>query len=448
MRPNDGERGHRTKTVDRRDYLKAVAAAGGAGLAGCAGGSSGDGGGSVEELSLLTWNISFIEESIMGWIEDFQAMDEYSDVEVNHTDKPGPDLPTYFQNQIQAGTPPHVADTQGAVYSRYANDGVFEPLDKYTDEEFMDRFGEKSIEFSRLGEDLFRFPFYQQTNTTYFREKFFEEAGIEPPTVDDPYSAFEYLDVAEQLVENSEAEFGLTMHRFDYMFWTFFWAEGVDILNEDQTEAAFNTSTAADLLTRFQELTDAGVIPDLTWTGRWEEQNQQFGAGETAMHMSQQAALRPIQNFGSEWVSADTLGIAHAPENTGYYSAHGLSITSSEHSDAEKQAAFDLISVILNDKWQEDFLRKTTVMAGNLTPQEKLADDEDFRSENTLLAELYDLWFAVQDDLIIPPQVPASGSIQSIIDTEIGAGALGEKSPEEALDAAERQVNQELSDSG
>lgn len=437
-----GDTQQHTGGLDRRKYLAALGGSLAAGLAGCTEGEngSGDDDDTVEELTFLTWNISFLEQSINSWIDDFKSSG-YEDTEVNWIDKPGVDLPTYLQSQIQAGNQPQAVDTQGAVYSRYANDGVFVPLDQFASDEFLGKFGESSLEFSRLDGDLFRFPFYQQTNTTYYRTKWFDDAGVEPPTVSEPYTTDEYFDAATDVVDNSDAEYGLTMHRFDYMFWPFFWSEGVDVLTDDESEAAFNTSAAVDVLGRFRDLTDDGVIPELTWTQRWEPQNQQFGAGNTGMIMSQQAALRPIMNFGSEWASGDTVGIAHAPQNMGYYSAHGWSITEPGVSDAEQQAAFDLIRIILNDEWQEDFLRKTTVMAGNLEPQQMLADDEEFRSNNPLLAQLYDLWFEVQDDLIMPPRIPASGEIQSILDSEIGAAALGEKSPETALDDAESQVN-------
>jgi len=470
--------------LDRRNYLTAVGGALAAGLAGCAGGGGGDGDGgegdgssgdgdggdgsgngdsgdggdggddggnggdggsmdAVDELTFLTWNISFLEQSINGWIEDFKSSG-YEDTKVNWIDKPGVDLPTYLQTQIQAGQQPQAVDTQGAVYSRYANDGVFVPLEQFASDEFMGKFGEKSLEFSRLEGNLFRFPFYQQTNTTYYRTKWFDEAGVTPPSVSEPYTTDEYFDNATAVVDNSDAEFGLTMHRFDYMFWPFFWSEGVDVLNEDDSAPAFNTDRAVEILGRFRDLTDDGVIPELTWTQRWEPQNQQFGAGNTAMFMSQQAALRPVKNFGSDWVTGETVGIAHAPKNTGYYSAHGWSITEPGISDAEKQAAFDLVRIILSDEWQEDFLRKTTVMAGNLDPQRKLAEDEEFRSNNPLLTQLFELWFEVEDQLVMPPRIPASGEIQAILDSEIGAAALGEKSPERALEDAERQVTEAM----
>jgi len=460
--------------IDRRNYITVVAAGLTAGLAGCSGDgdgpsngdgndngdgtSDGDGNGnkdgddttdgdgqpSVDELTFLTWNIGWLESSVTSWIEEFKSSG-YQDTEVTWTDKPGADLPTYYQTQLQTGDAPEVVDTQSSVYSRYANDDVFTPMDEFASEELLDKFGERSLDFSKLDDNLYRLPFYQQTNATYYRKKWFDEAGIDPPTVSEPYTTAEYFDAATSVVDNSDAEFGLTLHRFDYMFWPFFWSEGVDVLDDD-SNPAFNTSRAAEIVGRLRDLTDDGVIPELTWTQRYTPQNEQFGAGNTGMFMTHAAPLRAVQNYGSDWVTSDTLGIAHAPRNVGYYSAHGLSITQPNVSDTEKQAAFDLIEVVLSADAQEDLLRNSTVMAGNLEPQRELANDDEFASNNPLLVELYDLWSEVKSEVIVPPQIPASGEIQSILDSEVAAAALGEKSPEQALSDAESDVNDAIED--
>lgn len=440
-----------SNTLTRRQLAKLAGTGLAAGIAGCSSGEDGndgnDGsdGSSVDELTLLTWNISFLEESINGWIEDFQdpsapVEEDYSDTEISWVDRAAEDVPTYYQSQLQSGEPVEVVDTQSSTYTRFASEGVFASLDDFASDEFLSTLGEQAVEFSRMDGDLYRIPFYQNCSSTYIRNQWFEEAGIDEP----PVSTTEFFDVAEEVVENSGANYGLTLVTFDYRIWPFFWAEDIPVLNDSQDEAAFNTSRAVEIVERFQQLTDDGVIPEVTWTGRVEEQSNQFGSGDTAMFITPLASVRRVQSAG-DWVNEDSFGLSVPPGNRGTYQAHGLSITSHETSDAAQQAAWDLIRVVLSDKWQEDFLRNSTVMAGNTEVQSSLAEDEEFRQNNPLKAKAYDLWPELTEGYVMPPLISASSEIANILDTQISTAALGEKEPQAALDDAEQRVNDLLS---
>lgn len=431
--------------LTRRQLTKLAAAGLTTGVAGCIGGGGSGGGESDGEIGLLTWNISFLEESINGWIENFKnteppVEEDYQDYEVNWVDKKGEDVSTYYQTQLQSGSPPEVIDTQSSVYTRYASDGVFDPLEQYASDDFLSKIGDQALEFSRMDGDLYRIPFYQNSTSTYLRNKWFDEAGIDEP----PESTTEFFDTAEELVNNSGAKFGLTFVTFDYRLWPFFWAEDIPVLNDAEDAAAFNTSRAVEIVERFRQLTDDGIIPEVTWTGRVEPQSNQFGSGNTGMYVTPLASIRRVQSAG-DWVNKDTFGLSVPPGNRGAYQAHGLSITSHETPEADREAAWDLIRVILSNKWQEDFLRNTTVMAGNTKVQEELGKDEEFRENNPLKAKAYDLWPELSEGYVLPPLISESAEISSILESQISSAALGEKSPQDALDTAEEEVNSLLS---
>jgi ABC-type glycerol-3-phosphate transport system substrate-binding protein len=298
-----------------------------------------------------------------------------------------------------------------------------------------------------LDGSLLQMPFYMGTVATYSRNKWFDEAGIEPPTTENFYGTMKYLDTAEQLVNNSGAEFGLTFIRFDWQIWPWFYAEGVDIINDDGTEAAFNTETTHEILSRFRELTQNGVIPEVSWTGDWKPAAEQFGAANTAMYFGSGSALRLIQNYGSDWVSPDTMTLGGAPRGSRYggnITMHGLGVTKPEIPKSQQKAAFDLISVITNKKWQKDFLRNTTVLVPHKEALSEMRNDEQFSNENPTLVQLYELWDKVSADVWIPPLVEASSEMAQTVDNQFSAAALGEKSVDQAIQSAEQQVNQAL----
>jgi len=435
----------RNDELTRRRLAELTGAGLAASLAGCVGGDSGDEPSDTDQLSLLTWNIQFLEESIDGWIEDFQSTDEpvpedYSNIEVNWVDRAADDVATYYQTQLQSDDPVNVIDTQSAVYTRFASDDVFAPLEDFASEEFLDQIDDQALDFSRLDSKLYRVPFYQNCSSTYLRNQWFDEAGLEPPETTE-----EFFDTARALVEDSGAEYGMTFVTFNYRIWPFFWAEDIDVLNDDQTEAVFNTSRAVEIVERFRQQTSDGIIPETTWTGRVEEQSNQFGSGNTGMFITPLASIRRVQSAG-DWVNPDSFSLSIPPGNSGTYQAHGLSITSHDVSDEVQEVSWDLIRSIMSEKWQEDFLRNTTVMAGNTAIQNQLAEDDEFRENNPLKAMAYDLWPKLTEGYVIPPTIPESSEIASTLDSQISAAALGEKDPQDALDDAEQEVNNLLSE--
>lgn len=436
--------------VSRRTQLKTLGGGLTVGLAGCLGGNAGDGGGGDgddgsdggggggggevdEPIEVLTWNLGFLEESINGWLSDYQEEFGY---EGEWVDQPAEDFTTYFQTQVQSGEPPATLDSQGAVYVQWANDGVLEPLDDLVGDELMGRFSEATIERDKVDDTIYRLPFYFVSTGTVYRKQWFEDAGI----ADDlPTSTEEYFSAAETIANDTDAEWGMTLVRFDYALWPFFWSEGIDILNEDNTEAAFNTDRTVEILARFRELTDDGVIPELTWTARKQPQAQEFGTGNTGMYHMWLSSVRLVENTG-DWVDGDTMGFMPAPGKMPAYNGHGWSITS-DMNQATKEATRDMISVILNQKWQEDFLRNTTVLVGNNAAMENLAQSDDFREENPLLSGVYDTWFESADTAVSQPRINQTAEIWDTINSQFAAAAVGETDPEEAVTNAEEQVN-------
>jgi ABC-type glycerol-3-phosphate transport system substrate-binding protein len=425
-----------------------------AGTAGCLGGGIGGGGGSdslEETIELYTWNLPFLEDSINGWLSDFREEygEKYESLETKWTDRgPGTeDILSYFQSRLQSGEPPNIFDTQMATYTRYAQDDIWANLDDFADEELKDKYYDKLLEVMTYEGNLLQMPFYMGTNATFSRNKWFDEANMDPPSIGNYPSTMEYLDMAEQVVESSGAEFGLVFIRFDWQVFPWFWSEGIDVVNDDGTQAAFDTQRTRDILKRFHELTESGVIPEVAWTGNWKPAAEQFGAGNTAMYFGSGSALRLVQNAGSDWVSKDTMTVGGSPNNERYgglLTMHGLGVVKPNHSEIAQEASFDLTTVILNKKWQKDFLRNTTVLVPHREAVRELQNDQQFKNDNPLLVRLYSLWDDVSGDVFVPPLVEASSEMAQIVDNQFSAAALGEKPVDEAVTTAANRCNDAL----
>lgn len=442
------------KLLSRRKHLQALGGGLTVGLAGCLGGNdngnsggnnggsggtgSGDGGGQVQEpVEALTWNLSFLQDSINGWISDYEK--EY-DVNAKWVDKPAENFPTYFQTQVQSGNPPDSIDTQGALYVKYAQDGVIQPLNDMVSEDLLSRYNQSVLDIDKLDGTIYRLPFYMVSTGTVYRKKWFQQAGIGDSL---PKTTEEYFSTAETIVNETDAEWGMTLVRFDYALWPFFWAEDINVLNKDNTKAAFNQPRTVEILTRFRELTDDGVIPEITWTQRKQPQAKEFGTGNTGMYHMWLSSVRLVANAG-DWVNGDTMGFMAPPGGKAAYMGHGWSVTKN-HNMATKQAALNLIKVITNKKWQKDFLRNTTVLVGNEKAMQELANSDKFQKENPLLAKVYETWFEVAETAVPQPRISQSRQIWDVINSQFSAAAIGETSPEKAVTNAEKEVNRILS---
>jgi ABC-type glycerol-3-phosphate transport system substrate-binding protein len=456
---NDDSKNH---LISRRSQLKALSGGLAAGLAGCLGSgndsggggggsgndsggggggsgndSGGGGGGNVEgPIEILTWNLGFLEESINGWISDFEEKTDYKGAWV---DQPAEDFPTYFQTQVQSGDPPETIDTQGAIYVQYARDDVLHPLDDMVSDELMNRFNDSLVERDKVDGKIWRLPFYFVSTGTVYRKQWFEDAGIGD---DLPTSTPEYFSAAETIVNETDAEWGLTTVRFDYALWSFFWDQGINILNEDNTEAVFNTDKTVEVLSRLRELTDDGIIPELTWTQRKQPQAQEFGTGNTGMYHMWLSSVRLVEESG-DWVNGDSMGFMPAPGKKPAYNGHGWSITENQ-TQATREATLEMIKVILNTEWQEDFLQNTTVLVGNTNAMENLANSDQFRNENPLLAGVYDTWFESAEGAVPQPRITQTAEIWDTINSQFSAAAVGETDPQQAVANAEQQVNSTL----
>ena len=126
--------------TSRRQYLAAAGGTALAGLAGCIGGN--DGSNKLNDpIELYTWNLPFLEESINGWLDQFnkEYSNEYDGLEAEWTDR-GPatgDVLSYFQSRLQSDDPVNIFDTQMTTYTRYAKDDIWVDLNQFADEKVL-----------------------------------------------------------------------------------------------------------------------------------------------------------------------------------------------------------------------------------------------------------------------------------------------------------------------
>jgi len=390
----------------------------------------------VKEISFLTWNLPHYEDAIMGWVADFEA--KFPNAKAKWIDRKGSELPTYFQTQLAAGSAPDIIETQGVLWYEYADKGVLMPLTPYLNKEpaIKDRFTPSSFEgASRFGDNYYLLPTYVPSSLLFMNKPMFAAAGLSGA----PETMEQMLSYAEKLTSGQNS--GFVTLNFDWLYWPLFRANGVRILTDDKSKAAFNTPAAVAVLKNLARLTKSGAIPGVAWTGRWAEPNGAFGAGGIGMHHAHTPALNSFMSQ-SEWANNDTVGIDTFPGGWSVPNYHGMGIVSTT-----KQAdmAWEFMKVITNDKWAESMIRVLGPLSGNAEADQAIVENAEFRKEYPLTVKMFEAQLSPKLKLTGLTNIAEDAQVKDAVYRNLQKAIFGEVSAEKALADAEKAVNDILS---
>ena len=139
----------------------------------------------------LTWNIPYLEDLFQAWVEEFQK--KHPGVDVEWLDKKGPELPTFYQTQLVAGTPPDIINTQGRSGSNTPPTAALHRPDALSRRTRMckDRFNPDYLANWAYEGKNYMFPFYITKTLLFCNKTMFKEAGLSgPPQTFDEMMAY------------------------------------------------------------------------------------------------------------------------------------------------------------------------------------------------------------------------------------------------------------------
>ena len=385
-----------------------------------------------KKISLLTWNIPVYKEKIDGWIEDFKKL--HPDVQVEWLDKKGPEWGPFYQTQLVGGSAPDVIDVQGGLWLEYAANGGLVDLGQYLARgpQMKDYYNARFLANWNYEGKQYMVPFYISKTLLFMNRTMMNEAGLTRP----PQTFDELLDGARKMSKAEKT--GLLTLNFDWLYWSLFAMNGVELLTPDGKKAAFNTPAAVKALDALARATADGAINKVSWTGRWVEPNDAFASGTVGFYQAHAPAFFYVRGSG-KWINADTLGVASMPGGFATPNSHGFGISkSSKYPDL----AWDLIKVATSEKWAYTFGVTLKNMTGVSKMDAKLL--EHFQKEDPLAAAVLRTQVEHLDKLTGNWRQAKDAQIKEAFYPEIQAAVLGRKSAAAALTEAERKVNRLL----
>ncbi|HEV8441323.1 MAG TPA: sugar ABC transporter substrate-binding protein [Methylomirabilota bacterium] len=384
-----------------------------------------------KKISLLTWNIPVYKDKIQGWIEDFKKI--HPDVQVEWLDKKGPEWGPFYQTQVVAGTAPDIIDTQGAIWLEYAANGGLVDLTPYLtrDAAVRDWYNPRFLSTWVYEGKNYMVPFYISKTLLFYNKTMMAEAGLTKP----PQSFDELVEAARKMTKGEKSGF-MTLN-FDWLYWSLFAMNGVELLTPDGKKAAFNTPAAVKTLEALARATSDGAINKVSWTGRWVEPNNAFASGTVGLYQAHAPAFFYVRGSGP-WINADTLGVTAMPGGFSTPNSHGFGISkSSKHPDL----AWDFIKVATNEKWAYTFGTTLKNLTGTKVDSRLL---DHFQKEDPLAAAVLRTQLEHLDKLVATWPIAKDSQVKEAFYSEFQAAVLGKKPATAALAEAERKVNRLL----
>ncbi|MBN1811147.1 MAG: sugar ABC transporter substrate-binding protein [Anaerolineae bacterium] len=274
---------------------------------------------------------------------------------------------------------------------------------------------------SKIFENVVAIPWFADVRCILYRTDVFAEIGI------DPKEAFATLDnfvAALEQIRDSDLDIAPFVHpgRNDWNVWQnavqWGWAYGGDILTEDGTQAAFDSSEFVAGVTAFDRLYGRGLTPENTLELNSSQCDAEFGQGRAAVMISGPWMISNFRNLEGSGFSeevANNYAVAQFPAGPGgQYTFFGGSNVGILTSCADYEATFAFIKYLMSKESQIRYgnaigMLPTTVEAQN---DPAFTDDPEFSAfiaaapsgktspniprwgavENTLNSTLQSLW--------------------------------------------------------
>lgn len=409
-------------------------------------GSSGDGtdtgssgsGGPSGEITFQTWNLK--NEKYTPYFEGLIAAYEEANpgTSIEWLDQPAEGYENKLSADAAAGSLPDVVDMgPDAVYTLAEAGTLLDLSEVAPDAE--DRYLEKAwdaVTFEGLGGGTYAFPWYLNTGPAFFNTAIFERCGLDPAHL--PATHDELFAQAETLAATCDDATMLARMPSIEEFGEY----GVQLMNEGATEFTFNEPTGVEFVERFAALYQAAGLDEEALNNLQTAEVEAFKSGTLAYLPGSSYTLNDLKDTAPDIY--ENLGIGPRIND----SAPNMYIESLVvNAQTENQAlALDFAKYVTNAENQLEFAKSASVFPSSVGS----LDDPHFTEDDGEPATTLRIESAqqVKEAVVWWPPMFSGGSDGPMLREQVAQALLGQKSVQEALDAAVAYSNERLAASG
>jgi multiple sugar transport system substrate-binding protein len=251
------------------------------------------------ELTFTVWGdvkSSAVEQELA---DQFNAA--HSNIQVKFEPVPGDGYGTKLTTSLASGTAPDVFLIGEGDYFTYVNKGVVEPLDDYLTKDaafHVADFQKELVDMGRINGKLYYLPKDFNPLALWFNKRIFDAAGIAYPN--DNWTWDDMFETARKLTKQTNGkytQFGFNATTWEYPIYTYLFANGTDIGNEDGTKAEgfMNSDKTIQAMEAYVALSKGPNRVSPT------PQDTQTMGGDSSMFMTDKLAMM----ITGRWIKSD-----------------------------------------------------------------------------------------------------------------------------------------------
>ena len=373
-----------------------------------------------------------------------EFMQEHPDIQINPVYAGNyRDTLTKSLTALRGGEPPHVAVLLSTDMFTLIDEGAIIPYDDVlnaTDMGFVNDFFPGFMRNSQTGGKTWGIPFQRSTIVMYWNKDLFKKAGLNPDKA--PANWQELVSMGQKLTTKDASgkvsQWGLAIPSTGYAYWMFqalAVQNGVELMNQEGNAVSFNSPKAVEAL---QFLVDVAQKHGISPSGTidWSTTPRDFFEQKTAIMWTTTGNLTNVRNNASF-----PFGVAMLPANTqlGSPTGGGNFYIFKNSSEAERKAATTFVRwmtqteraaqwgidtgyvAVRPDAWKTERMQKHVASF----PSAAVARDQ--------------LQHAVPE-----LSTHENQRVTKALDDAIQAALNGSKSPEKALDDAQKEAERIL----
>lgn len=437
-------------TAARRRMGRGIAALAAAGLAlglaacgGDSGGSGGGGGGSEGggseggelsgSITFQTWSLTpTFQDYLDGVIAAFEA--EHPGTKVTLQDQPGDGYAEKVLTQASTNTMPDVINVPPDFALPLAQVGKLDDVAK-SDAALTDNFVAGALEAYQFPglEGTFAYPWYLNTDINYWNSTLMTDCGLDPASV--PATDAELFEQAT--IYRATCSDTYLMSRAPGI--EDFARAGVEVINADGKEFTFATPQSVEVLQRYVDAYQGGLLPNAVLNDDYLGNSRMFTEGKVGWSTGGAPAYT---SFVTDNPSLEgSIVISPALDVPSLY-VQGIGVAS-ESKNIDTARAF--AAFITNAENQNKFGKIVSIFPSTTAS----ADDPYFsESDGTMAGDAKVLAFEslAKAKALIPVQF--NDAMGTILRQQISLAMRGDITATDALDAAQKQINQMLATAG
>ena len=192
----------------------------------------------------------------------------FADIEFIPRNDSGGGYSDKINASVMSGNLPDVITVDGPNISAYAENGIIQPLAELSEEE-KGIYLESIIEQGTYDSHLYALGAMESSVGLYYNEDILEEAGIEVPDAEHPWTYTEFLEIAEKLKPVLEQKNGYVLdmtfpvgEATIYYYAPFFWSNGGKLVDESGlvVDGVFNSESNVATVEYFKTLLQRGYM--------------------------------------------------------------------------------------------------------------------------------------------------------------------------------------------